>query len=73
MRLERDPLLGHTLKGSLQGARAIEFTLRGGGAYRAVYVIDRDVNCIVFIVGSHENIYKRAQRRFDALARARDE
>lgn len=68
-KLEEDPLRGHTLKGSLLGARSLEFTLRGGGAYRAVYVVHEDCVCIVFIVGSHENIYKRAESRYKALRR----
>lgn len=68
LRLEENPLLGHPLQGSLRGVRALEFNLRGGGAYRAVYtVIDRDRVCVVFLVGPHENIYKIAERRWTAL------
>ncbi len=67
-RLRDDPQAGHTLKGALRGARALEFNLRGGGAYRAVYtIIDDERLCIVFVVGSHEKIYKVAERRYAAL------
>lgn len=68
LRLETNPAAGHLLKGSLRGARALEFTLKGGGAYRAVYVvIDNERICIIFLVGPHENIYKLAERRYAAL------
>ncbi len=72
LKLEENPYLGHVLKGSLGGARALEFNLKGGGAYRAVYtVIEQDMVCIIFIVGAHEGIYKRAERRYAALRTAR--
>jgi mRNA-degrading endonuclease RelE of RelBE toxin-antitoxin system len=62
LRLEEEPRRGHTLTGSLRGARALEFTLKGSGAYRAVYtILDEDRVCLVFIVGPHENIYDEAQ------------
>ncbi len=68
LRLEEDPLAGHALKGTLRGARALEFNLKGGGAYRAVYIIvDSERLCVIFVVGSHENIYKLAERRYAAL------
>jgi addiction module RelE/StbE family toxin len=68
LKLEENPLLGHPLKGSLRQARALEFNLKGGGAYRAVYtIVDKDRVCIVFLVGSHENIYKKAERRYAAV------
>jgi mRNA-degrading endonuclease RelE of RelBE toxin-antitoxin system len=67
-RLRDDPHAGHTLRGSLRGARALEFSLKGGGAYRAVYtVLDAERVCIIFVVGPHENIYKLAERRWAAL------
>jgi mRNA-degrading endonuclease RelE of RelBE toxin-antitoxin system len=68
LKLENDPDLGHRLSGSLHGARSLEFNLKGSGAYRAVYaVIDERRICIVFIVGPHENIYKRAERRWESV------
>ena len=71
LKLENDPYLGHSLTGSLKGARALEFSLKGGGAYRAVYVVlDEGHVCLVFIVGPHENIYDKAERRLAALRRA---
>lgn len=64
-KLKVEPLLGHTLSGSLKGVRSLEFSAPGG-AYRAAYVV-KDQECIVFLIGSHENFYKEAERRFDAL------
>jgi mRNA-degrading endonuclease RelE of RelBE toxin-antitoxin system len=71
LRLEEDPFAGHTLTGSLRGTRSLEFTLQGSGAYRAVYAVLEDERiCLILIVGPHENIYARAERRFQALKRA---
>jgi mRNA-degrading endonuclease RelE of RelBE toxin-antitoxin system len=73
LRLEVEPRRGHTLSGSLRGARSLEFTHKGSGAYRAVYtILDESRLCLVFIIGLHENIYDKAQRRYDALRRAGD-
>lgn len=73
LRLEQEPRRGHTLSGSLRGARALEFSLKGSGVFRAVYtILDEERVCLVFIVGPHENIYVKAQRRYDALRRAGD-
>ena len=70
LRLEDDPHAGHTLTGSLRGARALEFNLRGSGAYRAVYrVLEADRVCLVFLIGPHENIYRLAERRLKAARR----
>jgi len=61
------PQRGHTLTGSLKGARALEFSLPGG-AYRAAYVVDDRIHiCRVFAIGPHENFYELAQRRYAAL------
>lgn len=63
-------MLGHTLTGSLRGTRSLELNFKGSGAYRAVYtMIDEDRVCIIFIVGPHENIYKKAERRWAAVKR----
>ncbi len=80
LRLETNPQAGHPLAGSLRGARSLEFTLKGSGAYRAVYIVQtRRVpdesgrwtgTCLVFIVGPHENIYEKAELRLEALRRA---
>jgi mRNA-degrading endonuclease RelE of RelBE toxin-antitoxin system len=71
LRLEGDPRRGHTLTGSLRGTRALAFNLKGSGAYRAVYTIldDRRV-CIVFLVKSHENVYKEAERRWETVKKS---
>lgn len=67
--LEHDPYRGHTLAGSLHGARALEFSMPGG-AYRAAYiVILADHVCLVFMVGAHEGFYHQAERRYAALRR----
>ncbi len=69
--LEEDPLTGHVLRGTLHGLRSLEFSVKGSGAFRAVYgVLDEDAVCIVVIVGPHENIYDRAERRVEALRAA---
>jgi len=68
LRFQEDPLAGHSLKGALRGARALEFNLKGSGAYRAVYtIVEQERVCIVFVVGPHENIYREAERRYAAL------
>lgn len=70
-RLREDPAAGHTLAGVLQGARSLEFTVRGSGAFRAIYkIIDERHVCLIMLVGPHENIYKEAERRIKALRRA---
>lgn len=64
MKLETDPQCGHALVGDLQGYRALEFNLKGSGAYRAIYRIDEAERVvIVYMVGPHENFYIRAKRR----------
>lgn len=70
-RLAAEPYAGHTLAGSLKGARSLEFSMPGG-AYRAVYVVDEAAyECIVLVVGAHEGIYARAERRMRAIDRRR--
>ena len=70
-RLEENPLAGHSLQGTLYRLRSLEFTVRGSGAFRAVYgVIEPDGVCLVVIVGPHENICDRAERRVEALRAA---
>ncbi len=67
--LEGEPRRGHSLSGSLKGVRSLEFSLPGG-AHRAVYTVNDDERvCLVFLIGSHEGIYKLAERRFEALKR----
>lgn len=67
--LEDDPLRGEPLKGTLREARSLHFSLKGGGQYRAVYVIlDDHTVCLVFLVASRENIYDEAERRIRSLS-----
>ena len=65
--LRETPQRGHTLTGSLHGARALEFSLPGG-AYRAAYVVDdRTRVCRVLAIGPHESFHEMAERRYAAL------
>jgi mRNA-degrading endonuclease RelE of RelBE toxin-antitoxin system len=65
--LEHNPTAGHTLKGSLDGARSLEFSLPGG-AYRAAYIVLVEERvCLVFQVGPHEGFDEKAERRYQAL------
>lgn len=66
--LKTDPLAGHILTGSLVGVRSLSFSLRGSGQHRALYVF-RELTCksVVFLIGPHENIYDRGERRFKLL------
>lgn len=70
-RLETEPYRGQALTGVLRGTRALEFSLKGSGVFRALYVlIEEERACLIFIVGPHENIYDRAERRVAALRRS---
>jgi mRNA-degrading endonuclease RelE of RelBE toxin-antitoxin system len=67
LRLEQNPFAGHLLSGALQGVRSLGFSL-SGGAYRIAYFLHQDKKvCLVFMIGSHENFYEIAERRFRPL------
>jgi mRNA-degrading endonuclease RelE of RelBE toxin-antitoxin system len=69
--LESNPTRGHTLTGSLTGARSLEFSMPGG-QYRAAYVVlPAERLCLVFMVGPHENFYREAERRYQRLKKRR--
>ena len=69
LKLKQEPYKGHPLKGSLRGARALEFSLKGV-AYRAAYIIlEKENICLVFMIGVHEGFYEKAERRVRALRR----
>jgi len=69
--LETNPLAGHTLTGALHGLRALAFSVKGSGAFRAVYgVLDDGAVCLIVVVGPHENIYDKAERRVESLRAA---
>lgn len=45
--LETNPLAGHVRKGRLTGLRSLSFTVKGSGAFRAIYaVINDEVVCL---------------------------
>jgi mRNA-degrading endonuclease RelE of RelBE toxin-antitoxin system len=59
--IERDPLgLGKPLFGVLKGELSYHFGRKP--EYRIIYFIENDL-VVVTIIGSRENIYKRAKRR----------
>lgn len=71
LKLETEPLKGHSLVGNLRGARSLEFNVKGSGAFRAIYVVLPDLTiCVVFMLGPHENIYTRAESRWLTVKRA---
>ena len=64
LELESNPKKGHELKGNLQGIRALEFSIKGSGQYRAAYLLLEDrQTCIVFAIGPHENFYNWAAKK----------
>jgi len=68
--LENAPYQGHSLKGSLQGIRSLEFSL-AGTAYRAAYVVlEEKREIVVIMIGAHEGFYQKAQRRAEGLKRS---
>ena len=72
--LRDNPLAGHPLSGSLAGVRSLEFSLRGSGQHRAIYVVrELTYSCVVVFIGSHENVYDRAERRLRSLDALLDE
>jgi mRNA-degrading endonuclease RelE of RelBE toxin-antitoxin system len=72
LKLEVNPRLGHALTCSLRGTRSLEFNLKGGGAYRAVYTVLEDERvCVVFLVKSHEHVYLQGSR--EALGSGQEE
>ena len=76
--LKANPEKGHSLTGSLQGVRSLEFALKGSGQYRAAYFyLIKDNKVTIFLVGSHENFYDEAQRRVklskDLLKKVREQ
>jgi mRNA-degrading endonuclease RelE of RelBE toxin-antitoxin system len=66
--LERNPVAGDMLKGSLRGVRVLHLRIKGSGEARIAYVVREDMNrCVVFAIGPRENFYELAGRRFDSL------
>lgn len=65
--LESDPHCGERLSGPLRDAWSLHFSLKGSGEYRAIYVVEDDCVCLVFLVAARENIYREAVKRFKSL------
>lgn len=66
--LRTNPKKGHGLVQNLQGARALEFTIKGSGEYRAAYVFQEEEEKVtIFLIGPHENFYEEAGRRVKLL------
>jgi hypothetical protein len=69
-KLESDAEAGHLLSGTLHPCRALEFSVQGSGAWRAIYVaLEADGVCVVFLIAPHENVYREAEARWAALRR----
>lgn len=59
---------GDALGGTLYGARAMHFSLKGSGVFRAAYVVLEVLGvCLVFMISTRENFYREAQRCYAAL------
>lgn len=72
LELKKNPRKGHVLSGSLRGARALSFSLKGV-SYRTAYVVmENEQVCLVFMIGPHEGFYKKAQRRAKSIKQIRD-
>lgn len=64
LELKKDPRKGHSLKQNLQGIWSLEFTIKGGGQYRAAYIlIEADKVCLMVAIGPHEGFYDLVVRR----------
>ncbi|HET7036033.1 MAG TPA: type II toxin-antitoxin system RelE/ParE family toxin, partial [Thermomicrobiaceae bacterium] len=56
--LGEDLYQGELLHGSMRGVRALHFSLRGSGEYRAAYLVLVDERVVlVFMIASRENFY----------------
>lgn len=65
-RLEFDPEIGHALSGDLSGIRSLDISVKGSGAFRAVYEIDGPERvCRVVAIGPREGFYERLRRRLN--------
>lgn len=63
-KLEPEPEGGHPLSGDLTGIWSLDFTVKGSGAFRAAYEINKtDRVCLVIAVGPREGFYERLRRR----------
>ncbi len=66
--LEKKPNAGHALHGDLHKFLSLEFSLQGGGQYRAAYIIiETERICIIFAIGPHEGFYERVKLRAKAI------
>ena len=65
--LESAPQLGQMLTGQLSEVRSLHWRV-GKTDYRAAYVVlAAERVCLVFLIGSRENFYRDAGRRWEAV------
>ena len=69
LNLEENPSKkGSALKGNLRGLYSYKFNLPGSGQYRAIYYLkNKESICLLILVASRENIYQKAQRRYESI------
>lgn len=60
--LETFPEKGELLAGSEESLRSLHFTVKGSGQYRAIYIIEDNLVCLVAFIGTRENFYDRFAR-----------
>jgi len=66
--LKEEPLTGSALKGSLVGVRSLHFKIKGSGEWRtAYYLLSKEKVCLVLLIDTRENFYKKAVVRLKAI------
>lgn len=67
-KLKNNPFEGQELKGSLLKVRSLHFTLKGSGQWRiAYYVMIDEKTCLILVIGTRENFYKKAVKRYKSF------
>lgn len=62
--LKTDDERGDVMHGPLRKARALKFAVKSGGEMRVLYALDHERRrCIIFLIGSRENLYREAEQR----------
>lgn len=69
--LGTEPLAGHLLEGSLAKVRSLHFSLKGSGQWRAAYyVMTEEKFCLILLVATRENFYKKANSRYRSIKKS---